>query len=107
MGEQEGGEDVGRQQEPERGVDAAAAAEEPQHRLEANHQVEHGLQDHQQASRLDGQQLFTIKLIIVVINLINSRLKIIIDIVVSKRTISIVRNNLFLILLIEKMYKVM
>merc|ERR1712010_230999 len=93
--EQEGGED-GRQ-ESERGVDAAAAAEEPQQRdrLKAHHQVKHRLQNHQQASRLD-EQLFAIKLIIILINLINSRLKIIINIVVSKRTISIVRNIMFL-----------
>merc|ERR1712198_402738 len=93
-------------QESERGLDAAAAAKEPQHRRETHHQVKHGLQNHQQASRLDGEQLFTIKLVIILINLINSRLKIIINIVVSKRTVSIVRNNLFQIL-IEKMYKVM
>merc|ERR1712037_596972 len=92
--EQEGGAD-GRQ-ESERGVDAAPAAEEQQwDGLKANHQVEHRLQNHQQASRLD-KQLFTIKLIIILINLINSRLKIIINIVVSKHTISIVRSNMFL-----------
>merc|ERR1712211_144301 len=72
----------------ERGVDAAVAAEEQQRDgLEADHQVKHWLQNHQQASRLVREQLFTIKLIIVLINLINSRLKII-DIVVSKHTIS-------------------
>merc|ERR1712130_296420 len=86
--EQEGDED-GRQ-ESERGVDAAAAEEEQQRDgLKADREVEHRLQNHQQASRLDGQQLFSFNLII-------SRLKIIFNIVVSKHTISIVWNILFL-----------
>merc|ERR1712130_1100482 len=90
----------------ERGVDAAAAEEEQQRDgLEAHREVEHRLQNHQQASRLDGQQLFSFKLIIVLFNFFNSRLKIILNIVVSKHTISIVWNILFLSSL--KMYKVM
>merc|ERR1712018_840855 len=102
--EQEGDED-GRQ-ESERGADATAAEEEQQRDgLRADREAEHRLQNHQQASRLDGQQLFSFKLIIVLFNFINSRLKIILNIVVSKHTISIVWNILFLSSL--KMYKVM
>merc|ERR1712223_1303650 len=68
----------------ERGVDAGHAAEEPQQRLKTDHQVRLGIQNHQQAPRLDEHAVI-VELIIVVLNNILSRLKIIIDIIISKR----------------------
>merc|ERR1712012_1320703 len=78
----EGGSDGG--PKSERGVDAGHAAEESQQRLRAYHQVRLGIQNHQQAPRLDEHSVI-IELIIVVLNNILSRLKIIIDIIISKR----------------------
>merc|ERR1712190_249082 len=80
--ERKGGTDGG--PESKRGVDAGHAAEEPQQRLKTDHQVRLGIQNHQQAPRLDEHAVI-IELIIVVLNNILSRLKIIIDIIISKR----------------------
>merc|ERR1712013_453454 len=55
-----------------------------QQRLKTDHQVRPGIQNHQQAPRLDEHAVI-VELIIVVLNNILSRLKIIIYIIISKR----------------------
>merc|ERR1712013_226107 len=56
----------------ERGVDAGHAAEKSQQRLKTDHQVRPGIQNHQQAPRLDEHAVI-VELIIVVLNNILSR----------------------------------
>merc|ERR1712107_810694 len=69
--EREGGADGGL--ESERGFDAGRAAEESQQRLKTDHQVRLGIQNHQQAPRLDEHAVI-IKIIIYII--ISKRLSI-------------------------------